>query len=174
MIDASPSPFPRAGRAGRLASLAAAGIGVAAILSLAAPRPLRAQQDSVQWSCFSEWTVATMQDTEPFRVPTSRWALRWRRTTPRHSDLDGLFVEVYRAVGDSTPKGDQVAAVNTDHDGEKGTVLVDEKGAFWLHMESWSEQTEWRVQACTPRDQPDDPHGTDVPATPTIRLPVLQ
>lgn len=168
MMVSSPSPTHEVGSVGTSASLAASTIGAAAMLFLAAPRTLRAQQASLQWSCFSEWTVATTQDSEPFRVSSPRWALRWRRTTPRHSDLDELFVEVYRAVGDSTPKEDQAAAINTDHDGEKGTIIVDEKGAFWLHMESWSQQTKWRVEACRPGSRSDSAHRTGSVSSPPI------
>lgn len=124
-------------------------IGLAALMLLV-PSAVSAQQDSLALSCFSSWSVSTFRDTETIRVSASRWILRWRRVTPRHTEHDGLFVEVYRAVDDSTPKEDQVAAINTDHDGQKGTKLVDESGTFWLHGESWAEETECRVEACTP------------------------
>ena len=47
---------------------------------------------------------------------------------------------------------DQVAAVNTDHRGHEGTVMVRETGTFWLDMESWSERTEWEIEACYPAE----------------------
>jgi hypothetical protein len=92
-----------------------------------------------------------MQETDAFTVDRSPWALRWQRTTPAHSDLDGLFAELYR-VEDGERTEDQVAAVNTDHEGHEGTVTVEETGTFWLSLESWSEETEWRIEACVPRD----------------------
>lgn len=121
-----------------------------AILLLAGGADPAAAQESVrEWNCFRSWTVTTAEESAVFRVDRSPWALRWRRTTPRHTPHDGFFAELYRAEeGERTE--DQVAAVNTDHDGDRGTVTVEETGAFWLSMESWSRETAWKLEACRP------------------------
>lgn len=131
--------------------LAAAGVLAAALLVLGATPDAARGQDSAapRWDCLHRWTVRSMAETEPFRVDRSPWVLRWRRTTATHSDLDGLFAELYR-VEDGAKTEDQVTAVNTDHDGHEGTLTVEEQGAFWLDMESWSEETAWEVEVCVP------------------------
>lgn len=131
---------------------AAVAVAVATAALAAAPGDGRGQETGVRWNCFRSWTVNLAKDSEPFRVDRTPWALRWRRTTPAHSDLDGLFAELFRVTGDGEKTEDQVAAVNTDHEGAEGTVTVDEAGRFWLHMESWSEETGWRLEACVPAD----------------------
>lgn len=119
---------------------------------LLAPVSAPAQEEAAaRWDCFRSWAVATMQETDAFTVERSPWALRWERTTPTHSDLDGLFAELYR-VEEGEKTEDQVAVVNTDHEGHEGTVTVEETGSFWLSLESWSERTEWRIEACVPGD----------------------
>lgn len=119
----------------------------------AATEPAAAQESEMEWDCFRSWTVRTAEETGIFRVNRSPWALRWRRTTPTHSEHDGVFAELFRAEeGERTQ--DQVAAVNTDHDGHEGTLTVEETGAFWLAMESWSEETAWKLEACVPAAGP--------------------
>lgn len=125
--------------------------GVLAGAALPAPAP--AQEASTEWTCFRSWTVSFMQESEPFTVDRAPWALRWRRTTPTHTEHDGLFAELYR-VEEGEKTEDQVAAVNTDHEGHEGTVTVEETGTFWLDVESWSERTEWRIEACHPAKPP--------------------
>lgn len=131
--------------------LSAGGALAAALLSVAAaPGPGRAQEAAgPEWDCFRSWTVRTMKQTGAFRVDRAPWALRWRRTTPTHSDLDGLFAELHR-VEDGEKTEDQVEAVNTDHDGHEGTITIGDRGAFWLDLESWSEETAWEIEACVP------------------------
>lgn len=125
--------------------------GVLAGAALPAPAP--AQEASTEWSCFRSWTVSFMQESEPFTVDRVPWVLRWRRTTPTHTEHDGLFAELYR-VEEGEKTEDQVAAVNTDHEGHEGTVTVEETGTFWLDVESWSERTEWQIEACHPAKPP--------------------
>lgn len=139
------SLLPGAPRAAALAGLLP--------LALAAAGPAPAQQTETEWECFRSWTVTTVKESEIFRVDRSSWALRWRRTTPTHTRHDGLFAELYRAE-DGERTRDQAAAVNTDHAGHRGTVTVDESGAFWIAMESWSEETAWELEACLPAKEP--------------------
>ena len=131
--------------------LSAAAVGLLAVFAL--PETAPAQEASTEWTCFRSWTVSFMQESDPFTVERSPWALRWRRTTPTHTEHDGLFAELYR-VEDGERTEDQVAAVNTDHEGHEGTIPVEETGTFWLDMESWSEKTEWEVEACHPARPP--------------------
>lgn len=130
-------------------ALATAAGGLLVLLVL--PGTAAAQDVSTEWSCFRSWTVSYMQESEPFTVDSSPWALRWRRTTPTHTEHDGLFAELYR-VEEGKKTKDQVAAVNTDHQGHKGTVTISETGTFWLDLESWSERTEWKIEACRPAE----------------------
>lgn len=148
--------------------------GPALVLAAAAcllliPGPAPAQEEgretgTAAWDCVRGWTVATMQETDAFTVDRSPWALRWRRTTPTHSDLDGLFAELYR-VEEGEKTESQIAAVNTDHEGHEGTVTVEETGTFWLSLESWSEETEWRIEACVPGDSAAVDTSTSSPPT---------
>lgn len=141
---ASQGPCGSAGRA--VAAVAAA------LLTFAALPPVApAQELPTEWSCFRSWTVSSMQESEPFAVDSVPWALRWRRTTPTHTEYDGVFAELYR-VEDGEKTEDQVAAVNTDHRGHEGTVMVRKAGTFWLDMESWSERTEWKIEVCYPAE----------------------
>lgn len=117
----------------------------------ARPATAPAQELPTEWACFESWTVSYVKASEPFTVDRAPWGLRWRRTTPTHTEHDGLFAELYR-VEDGEKTKDQVAAVNTDHEGHEGAVMVRETGAFWLDMESWSDRTEWTVEACFPAD----------------------
>lgn len=144
------SGSPRASRPPASPALAA---GLAAVLTalVAAPGTARGQEAEVAGDCFRSWTVNTMKETEAFRVDRSPWALRWSRATEPHSDLDGLFAELFR-VEEGEKTEDQVTAVNTDHEGHEGTVTVEETGTFWMSLESWSEETGWRIEACLPRD----------------------
>lgn len=141
---ASQRPFGSAGRA--VAAIAGTLLTLAAL-----PRVTPAQEVPTEWSCFRSWTVSSMQESEPFAVDRVPWALRWRRTTPTHTEYDGVFAELYR-VEDGEKTEDQVVAVNTDHRGHEGTVMVRETGTFWLDMESWSERTEWQIEACYPAE----------------------
>lgn len=131
---------------------------LAALLLVAATASAPAQQTPAEWTCFRSWTVSTFEESDPFTVDRSPWALRWRRTTPTHTEHDGLFAELYR-VEDGEKTEDQVAAVNTDHLGHEGTVTVEETGVFWLHLESWSEETAWEIEACHPADEPPGGRG---------------
>lgn len=137
--------------AGSAAVLVAAAAGVLTLAALPGTAP--AQEVATEWSCFRSWTVSTMQESDPFAVDRSTWALRWRRTTPTHTEHDGLFAELYR-VEEGEKTEDQVAAVNTDHDGHEGTVTVRVSGTFWLDLESWAEQTTWKIEACHPAETP--------------------
>ena len=127
---------------------------VTVVLTVAAlPAAAPAQEASTERTCFRNWTVSFMAESEPFTVDRAPWVLRWQRTTPTHTKHDGLFAELYR-VEEGEKTEDQVAAVNTDHEGHEGTVTVEETGTFWLDMESWSEKTEWRIRACHPAEPP--------------------
>ena len=127
---------------------------VTAVLTIAAlPVTASAQEAPAERNCFRSWTVSFMEESEPFTVDRAPWVLRWRRITPTHTEHDGLFAELYR-VEEGEKTEDQVAAVNTDHEGHEGTVTVEETGTFWLDMESWSEKTEWRIRACHPAEPP--------------------
>lgn len=130
----------------------AVAMAVAAAALASVPGDARGQETGPRWDCVRSWTVNLAKDSEPFRVDRAPWALRWRRVTPEHSDLDGLFAELFRVAEDGEKTEDQVAAVNTDHEGPEGTVTVDEAGRFWLRVESWSEQTGWKLEACVPAD----------------------
>lgn len=146
-------------RARRLARLPWAVTAVlTALLLVAAPPTVRAQEAAPEWTCFRSWTLSTQEESKPFAVDRSPWALRWRRTTPTHTEHDGLFAELYR-VEDGEKTEDQVAAVNTDHLGHEGTVTVEETGTFWLHLESWSAETAWEIEACRPAERPPEGRG---------------
>ena len=127
--------------------LAALAAGTLAIV--ARPATAAGQEAATEWKCFRNWTVSFVQESGPFTVDRAPWVLRWRRTTPTHTEHDGLFAELYR-VEEGEKTEDQVAAVNTDHEGHEGTVTVGESGTFWLDVESWSERTVWRIEACYP------------------------
>lgn len=135
----------------RLPTAVAALLAAAALTLAAVPAAGQEQEVGPEWTCFRSWTVSTMQESEPFDADRSPWALRWRRTTPAHTELDGLFAELHR-VEDGEKTEDQVAAVNTDHQGHEGTVTVEETGSFWLDIETWSEETAWEIEACRPPD----------------------
>lgn len=146
---------PGAGVAAALrpaASSRAASLLLAAAAVALAAGPARGQEVGPGWDCFRSWTVSTAKESEPFRVDRSPWALSWKRATPPHSDHDGLFAELFRVTEAGEKSEDQVAAVNTDHEGHDGTVTVDDEGRFWVRMESWSEETEWTLEACVPTD----------------------
>lgn len=130
----------------------------ALLIAAAAPSPAAGQEIGAEWTCFRSWSVSSMEESDPFAVDRSPWALRWRRTTPTHTEHDGLFAELH-PVEDGEKVRDQVAAVNTDHEGHEGTVRLEETGTFWLDMETWSEETAWEIEACRPPEGATGPGG---------------